>query len=69
MEGNTSAGSCAMCKCPHHKMLPLLIVLFAVLFLLGNLEVITGRVVGLVWPIIVGVAGFLKMGEDKCKCC
>lgn len=56
------------CSCPHHKLIPTLIIFFALLFLLGAFGVVTERFVSIAWPIIVGVAGFFKLIEDKCKC-
>jgi len=57
------------CACPHHKMLPILVILFAILFLLGALQIVGDSLVAIVWPILVGIAGFTKLGEGKCKCC
>ena len=58
-----------VCGCPHHRMIPLLVVLFAIVFLLGAFDVLTQRVVSISWPVIVGVAGLMKLGESRCKCC
>ena len=68
-EEMTHGGACASCKCPHHKMTPVLVVLFALLFLLGNLGVVGMRVVDIGWPIIVGLAGLMKLTGSMCKCC
>ncbi len=57
------------CKCPHHACMSVLVLVFGLLFLLGALDVFTDRVVSIVWPILVIVAGFMKLGEGKCKCC
>lgn len=57
------------CKCPHHKMGPLAVVIFGLVFLLGALNVLSAQVVGIVWPIIVILAGLFKMKEGSCKCC
>ena len=57
------------CKCPHHKFFPFLVLLFALLFLLGALEVFSARFVSLGWPILVGVAALMKLFEGGCKCC
>jgi len=57
------------CKCPHHKMIPLLVVLFALLFLLKALGTFSEYTVSIVWPILLGAAGLMKMFEYKCKCC
>ena len=57
------------CECHHHKFLPLLVILFALVFLLGNTGVFSSQLVGVLWPILVGLAGILKLGESKCRCC
>ena len=64
---NTEGQKC--CGCPHHKVVPVLVVLFGLTFLLGNLNVLTQQFVGIAWPIIVGIAGLTKLGGGKCKCC
>ncbi|MBI3420840.1 MAG: hypothetical protein HY006_02145 [Candidatus Sungbacteria bacterium] len=53
----------------HHKMLPLLVVVFAITFLLGAFDVISQWAVSIAWPIVVGVAGLSKLMEGSCKCC
>jgi len=58
-----------ICKCPHHKMMPLLVVLFALSFLLKALGILTPGSVDIIWPILVGAAGLMKFNEGKCKCC
>ena len=58
-----------MCPCPHHKMLWILITLFGLTFLLGNLNILTQAAVTMVWPLLVMAAGLTKMMEYKCKCC
>jgi hypothetical protein len=67
MEG--PMGQQGKCGCPHHKFIPLLMVPFALTFLLGTFEVFTPRTVSIIWPILVGAAGIQKMFEYKCKCC
>jgi hypothetical protein len=56
------------CKCPHHKIFPLLVVLFGLDFLLGTLNVFSAYTVNIIWPIIIIIIGFMKMGRG-CKCC
>ena len=58
----------ATCNCPHHKMVPALVVVFGALFLLGNLG-LSWAVIGWVWPILVIAAGCMKLMGSKCKCC
>ena len=57
------------CGCVHHKIVPILTVLFALTFLFGAFDVITDRFVEITWPILVGLAGLMKMSERMCKCC
>ena len=63
-QGNTNA-----CGCSHHKMWAFLVIIFGLLFLgeafgwWGSQLVMTG------WPILVIVAGLLKLMENKYKCC
>lgn len=58
-----------LCKCPHHKMIPGLVVLFGLLFLLHALGVVTEGLVSVVWPVLVILVGLQKMMQGKCKCC
>ncbi len=63
MNPNEAPKTC--CPCKHHVIGPLAIILIGVAFLLSNLGVITGSVVGIIWPILVIIWGVGKM----CKCC
>ena len=58
-----------ICECPHHKAIPILVVLLGLVFLLGAINVLTGKVVDIIWPILIIIAGGLKFSEAKCKCC
>lgn len=75
MEGGAccggGGGKCGSggCSCPHHKMIPLFIVLIGLAFLLGNLGYLSAKVVGIAWPILLGLIGLQKMLGGKCKCC
>ena len=64
---NTSNGQ--MCKCSHHKIVPILIALIGVLFLLFALKIIGENVTMIGWPISVIFIGLNKMMSGKCKCC
>ena len=57
------------CGCPHHKIIPALVVLFGLLFLLQAVNVVSPELVAIVWPIIVLLAGLMKMAKGACKCC
>jgi hypothetical protein len=58
-----------MCKCPHHKVIPVLIVLFGLTFLLGALGVISGNTVSIIWPSLIILGGLMKLTKGMCKCC
>jgi len=57
-----------MCGCPHHKIVPLVIVLIGVVFLLGALNVITMATVGMLWPIGLIIIGGMKLTSGMCAC-
>lgn len=57
------------CNCPHHKMIPLLVVLAGVDLLLGALNVLSPMAVNVILPILIIVAGATKMSGGMCKCC
>jgi len=58
------------CHCMCHKMKGFMVVLFGLVFLLGNLEVISQHIVGIVWPSLLILAGLKKsLGRHLCKCC
>jgi len=57
------------CSCLCHKMFPLLVVVVGVDFLLGNLGIISIRLMNIIWPIILILIGLQKLFSSKCKCC
>ena len=67
MQGGMMKGK--TCGCPHHKVVPLLIVLFALAFLLEDFMVLPVNVVNIIWPVLVGLAGIMQLMEGSCKCC
>jgi hypothetical protein len=68
-EQNKGMNHPMMCKCPHHKMVPLMIALIGLSFLLGELGVLSIHAVNIIWPILVIIGAFTKMGGNNCKCC
>ena len=62
MEGKT-------CGCGCHKGFPILVILFGLVFLLSALNVVTMAFVGIAWPILVIIAGLMKLMKGKCGCC
>lgn len=58
-----------MCKCHHHKIVPLAIILIGLDVVLQTLGVVSGT-----WPMmLIGVflivIGVMKLGSRNCKCC
>lgn len=69
--GQTKTCTCWMggCRCGHHKVIPILVVLFGLEFLLAQVNVLTWNFVGVTWPILVIIAGCMKLFRGACKCC
>ena len=57
------------CPCPCHHVMGIFIVLFGLMFLLGALGVLSERTVGIIWPVLVILAGLKKVFSGFCKCC
>ena len=55
------------CGCGHHKVLPILVILFGLDFLLASFSVVSMGFLGMTWPILVIIAGIVKL--VKCGCC
>jgi len=58
-----------MCKCGHHKIVPICIILIGLAFLAGELGVLAPDVVAASWPILLVVIGGIKLFGPGCKCC
>lgn len=58
-----------MCGCPHHKLVPLIIVIIGGAFLLQTLGVLTAATVSMVWPVGLILIGLVKLGGGMCGCC
>ena len=72
MEGGSGCGGGGGgggCKCAHHRMPGLFVLLIAVAFLLGNLGYVSMSTVGIAWPILLGLCGLMKITKGMCKCC
>jgi hypothetical protein len=67
MEEEKMQGKGMVCKCPHHKAVPWLIILIGVDFLLGAMSVLTWSFVNITWPILLIVIGIVKLA--RCNCC
>lgn len=57
------------CGCMHHKIIPMLVVVFGALFLFEAYGSVNPDTVAIVWPILVILAGLTKLFRGMCKCC
>ena len=58
------------CCCVCHKVVGILVALVGLTILLGTFDVLSARIVSIVWPILVILIGLKKsFGAGKCKCC
>lgn len=56
------------CKCPHHKVGAVLVVLFGLTFLLETMGVVSGMFVSYAWPVLVILFGLAKLKSGSCSC-
>ncbi|KND49228.1 MAG: hypothetical protein AB203_02420 [Parcubacteria bacterium C7867-008] len=61
---NTSSS----CRCPHHLVQPILIILFGGAFLAGNTGYLTADIIRIVWPSLIILTGVAKLFGGSCKC-
>jgi hypothetical protein len=57
------------CKCGHHKVIPVLIILLGLTFLLQAFGVVGWYFVSVTWPILLIIAGIVKLAGRSCGCC
>jgi hypothetical protein len=71
MDNMQTMGGKNVCKCPHHKVVPVLIVLLGLAFLLEAWGTLSASAVNIIWPVIVILIGLMKIGNSSgmCKCC
>lgn len=67
MDNVTNTGR--TCQCKHHSFVPGLVVLFGLTFLLEAFGSLSAGTVSVIWPILVILAGILKMTGRSCGCC
>lgn len=58
-----------VCGCGHHKVMPILVILFALVFLMHALHIVGMGLVNVTWPILLIIAACAKMGGRSCGCC
>ena len=56
------------CRCPHHKVTPLLIVLIGLTFILRAKAIVTPDAAAIIWGVLLMCIGFQKMARGMCKC-
>ena len=57
------------CSCPHHKVVPTLVIVIGLSFLLTSLEVIDAGLRDIIWPIAIILIGLMKITGGMCSCC
>ncbi len=60
--------ACRHCNCPHHKVMPAMIGLIALVFLAKALGIISAAATDILWPILLLIAAGTKLMSGKCKC-
>ncbi len=66
-ETHVMPGKGMTCKCPHHKAIPVLIILIGLDFLLGATGTLSWNFVDVTWPILLMIGGIVKL--VRCGCC
>ncbi len=56
------------CRCMHHKIAPILIILFGLTFLLATLGYLDPAIARLAWPSLIVLYGLVKFVSGGCKC-
>ncbi len=69
MDNMQMGGEMKVCKCPHHKMMPILLIVAGLVFLAGNMGWLSAYWVGIIWPLLLIIAGIKKLVMRMCKCC
>ena len=57
------------CKCFHHMIVPMCIILIGLAFLLQSLDLVSAMFVNYSWPVLLIVIGLMKMLGSGCACC
>ena len=57
------------CGCIHHKVMPVLVVLFGLILLAWRLNWITVETATILIPILIIIVGIKKLVSKMCKCC
>ncbi|HYD93243.1 MAG TPA: hypothetical protein VEB18_02175 [Candidatus Paceibacterota bacterium] len=57
------------CKCTHHAIAPVAIVLIGLDFLGHAAGLISDTFLSLSWPALLVIAGLVKLAGHDCRCC
>ncbi len=57
------------CSCACHRIVGLFIALIGLTFLLGAFNVLSPKVVEVIWPILLLLVGAKLAAAGSCKCC
>lgn len=57
------------CRCLHHKVVPLSIMLIGVVFILQQAGVVDANFTSWAWPILITAIGIMKLSRGICGCC
>ncbi len=67
--GSGGCGGKGCCKCLHHKMPVLMVLLIGLLFLGKAMSWVAASTVDIAWPVLVILGALTKLSGGKCKCC
>jgi len=69
MDEVTTKPHAPTCGCPHHKIVPLGILVAGAAYLLTAFSITTEMFANIVIGIALVAIGGVKLNEGKCKCC
>jgi len=58
-----------VCRCGHHKVLPILAIILGLEFFFAEINVLTWAFVNVTWPILLVIAGVMGLMKGRCACC
>lgn len=57
------------CRCPHHSLTAIFLVLLGLTLVLGNAGVIAEHTASIIWPVFLALIGLQMLVGRRCKCC